>query len=62
MVENYVLKGGPELLEEDLDALPVQTCYPWEQDGYERPGLPDDDMPADDPARDYDFDDFDLLV
>lgn len=57
-----MLKGGPELLEEDLDALPVQTCYPWEQDGYERPGLPDDDMPADDPARDYDFDDFDLLV
>jgi len=53
-VENYILTGGQW---PNPRTLPQQTCYLWEQEGYEPPGLPEsDDRTEDDPANKYSYD------
>jgi hypothetical protein len=61
-IERYILMGdampwGQIILgEHDL----LKPRWELKDDDYEAPGIPDDDRPRDDPARDYEEDEFDV--
>lgn len=47
----------------NLDELSDEnTCYPHEQEGYVPPGLPMDNIEADDPALEYESDGCDYFT
>lgn len=61
-IENFILMGSTlpwgQILRGELDLLTPR----WEPkgEGYVAPGIPDDDRPLDDPAREYEEDEFDV--
>jgi hypothetical protein len=61
-VENFILKGSTPPWLHDLSETRNLRKPRWEPkgEGYVAPGIPDDDRPLDDPAREYEEDEFDV--
>jgi hypothetical protein len=61
-IENFILRGGMPPWGRTLPGHRDLHKPRWEPkpDGYVAPGIPEDDQPADDPAREYEEDEFDV--
>ena len=60
-IENFILTGGALPWDQIVLGEPDLLTPRWEPkgEGYVAPGIPDRDPPADDPAREYEEDEFD---
>jgi len=61
-IENYVLMGGLPPWSQIFSQERSLGKPRWEPmgEGYVAPGIPENDQPLDDPARDYEADEFDV--